>query len=93
VRRLLRRHTPALACLALAGAIGVAAIVDHRWKQARIDRAELSEWYCSHEGTRCGGPSSSGIEARWNERQLGYEVAVVTLAAAATALALRRSRA
>jgi hypothetical protein len=68
-----------IVCLAVAGLIGVAAIVDHRWKQARIDRAHVSEWYCFHDGTQCGGPSSSSIEKHWNERQEGYEIAVVAL--------------
>jgi hypothetical protein len=75
----LRRQLISIVCLAVAGLIGVAAIIDHRNKQARIDRAELAEWYCSHDGTRCGGPSSEKIEEHWNEREGGYEVVVAEL--------------
>jgi len=79
VRAFLRRQLVSIVCLALAGLIGVGAIIDHRNKQARIDRAELSEWYCQHDGTHCGGPSSDKIEQHWNERQGGYEVVVAEL--------------
>ena len=79
VTALLRRHLVSIVCLAAAGLIGVAAIIDHRNKQARIDRAHVAEWYCAHDGTRCGGPSSEKIEEHWNERQEGYEIAVVAL--------------
>ena len=80
VRALLRRHLVSIVCLALAGLIGVGAIVDHRIKQTRIDRADVSRWYCEHDGTQCGGPSPDKIEEHWNERQGGYEVAVAGLA-------------
>jgi hypothetical protein len=82
----------ALVCLAVAGLIGAAAVVDHSWKQRRIDRAEVAEWYCRHQGTRCGGPSSKRIEAHWNTRQIGYEAAVVALVAGAAIGAGRRVR-
>jgi hypothetical protein len=70
-----------LLCLALAGAIGLAAIADHRNKQSRALKAEVLEWYCVHDGTHCGGPSSERIETHWNNRQLGYEIAVSALGA------------
>jgi hypothetical protein len=73
---LLRRHLVSVVCFAIAGLLGVAAIADHRNKGARMDRAEVLEWYCSHVGTHCGGPSSARIEAHWNQRQMGYEAAV-----------------
>ena len=92
MRRRIRRHLLALVCLGAAGLIGVGAIVDRHVKQARIDRAELAEWYCSHQGTRCGGPSSDRIEARWNRRELGYEIAVGTLGALGVVLVAARSR-
>ena len=79
VRALLRRHLVSIVCLAAAGLIGLGAIADHRNKQARIDRADIGEWYCRNEGTQCGGPSSRKIEQHWNERQAGYEVAVAAL--------------
>jgi hypothetical protein len=76
----LRRHRLSIACYVLAGTIGVVAIADHRNKAARMNRAEVAEWFCAHEGTRCGGPSSRRIEEHWNERQWGYEIAVTALA-------------
>jgi hypothetical protein len=83
-----------LLSFALAGAIAIGAVADHRWKKSRINRAELLEWYCVHQGSRCGGPSSTAIERRWNERQVGYEVVVAVLAGGALAwsavLAARR---
>src|SRR3954470_1373265 len=85
VRGVLRRHLLPLVCFALAGLIGVGAIVDHRVKQGRMNRAELSEWYCTHQNTRCGGSSSAGIERDWNERQVAYELVVIALGSAALA--------
>lgn len=78
-------------CLAVAALIALAAIADHRWKQHRINRAEVDEWYCIHTGMRCGGASSAAIERHWNERQLGYEVAVSVLGAAGLALGVYRA--
>ena len=89
--RQLRRHLLGFACLAAAGLIGVAAIVDHHWKTERADRLEVAEWYCIHLGTRCGGPSWETVETRWNERQLGYEIAVGVLGAAGIGFFVVRS--
>ena len=86
----LRRHLLSIACFASAGLIGLAAIADHRNKQERINRAQLSEWYCKHQGTRCGGPSSDRIETHWNQRQWAYEIAVVGLGGFAIASFLYR---
>jgi hypothetical protein len=72
----LRRYWASLLCLALAAAIGLAGIADHTNKQSRMEKAEVLEWYCAHDGTHCGGPSSDGIEAHWNERELGYQIAL-----------------
>ena len=80
MRRAFHRHKLSLVALAAAGIIGLVAIADHRNKQARINRAEVSEWFCKHRGQRCGGPSSRRIEDHWNERQLGYEAIVAVLA-------------
>jgi len=84
--RVLRRHLLGLACLAAAGLFGLAAIADHHWKQVRQDRAEVAEWYCAHQRTHCGGESSSKIEARWNDREVGYKVVVSILGATGLAL-------
>jgi hypothetical protein len=64
----------------------MAAIVDHHVKQGRQNRADVAEWYCEHQGTRCGGASSAGIEARWNQREVGYTVAVSILGATGAGL-------
>jgi hypothetical protein len=90
-----RRHRLSFLCFAIAALIGIAGVVDHQWKQARAERAEVAEWFCTHTGTRCGGASSNGIEARWNEREVGYEIALVLfggLGAAGLAVAAARTR-
>lgn len=79
-----------LALFALAGVIGLTAIADHRWKQRRINRAELSAWYCRNEGVLCGGPSPFAMERHWNQRQVGYEIGVTLLGTAAALVAVRR---
>ena len=92
VAALLRRHLVSIVGLALAGLIGLAAIIDHTNKGARMDRAERLEWFCTHQGTNCGGPSSERIENNWNERQWGYEIAVVALGGGALARVVVRER-
>jgi hypothetical protein len=79
--------------LALLAAIGTAGVVDHTLKQRRMNRAEESQWYCTHTQTRCGGPSSIRIENAWNQRERGYQIALGVVAAAGVALAIvARSR-
>ena len=68
-----------VALLVAAVAVTVAGLIDHHVKTGRMDRAEVSEWYCGHDGTRCGGPSSVAIERRWNERERGYKIALGVL--------------
>jgi hypothetical protein len=80
-----------LALAAAAVLVAALGIVDHTWKAHRIGRAEVSEWYCLHRGTRCGGPSTKRIERRWNEREIGYEAAVAVLAGAAVLLVAART--
>ena len=91
MRTLAQAHLPTLVCLAAAGILGLAAVVDHSWKQRRIDRAQVAAWYCTHQGTTCGGESWRRIEYRWNRRQLGYEIAVASLTAFGLALVIGRS--
>ena len=88
-----RRVRIGLVCLVLAGLIGVGAIVDHREKTVRSNRAELAEWFCTHRGTRCGGASSAAMERAWNRREVGYEASIGLLGvmgAASLVLAGRR---
>jgi hypothetical protein len=91
MKTLLRRHWVSLACLALAAVVSVAAIADHRNKTSRALKAEVLEWCCAHDGTHCGGPSSERIETNWNQRQLGYEIAVGSLGGAALVVFFRRA--
>jgi hypothetical protein len=65
-----------ITCFALAGAISLIAILDHRAKQQRLNAAQVREWYCVNIGTHCGGPSSAEIERHWQWRQYGYEAFV-----------------
>ena len=69
-----------LIVLVIALGVGVAAVVDHRRSRDRINRAELAEWFCTHERTRCGGPDSERMHSAWEERELGYKVAECLLA-------------
>src|SRR6476659_1640150 len=87
----LRRDWVSLLCFALAGAIGLAAFADHRNKSSRMDTAEVLEWYCGHDGTHCGGPSSERIEAHWNQRELGYVIAATGLGGFAILLFVGRT--
>lgn len=76
-----------LACYAIAGVVGMAAIVDHHLKQGRINEAQVSAYFCRVQHTRCGGTSWQRIEARWQSRQLTYEIVVIALAGIGLALA------
>lgn len=76
----MRRHAVALACLTAAMLIALVATADHTWKGIRINRADVSEWYCKHRGLGCGGPSSERIEAHWILREWGYALAFALLA-------------
>ncbi|HEX6663103.1 MAG TPA: hypothetical protein VF025_05470 [Gaiellaceae bacterium] len=67
--------------LSLTGiAVAVVAVTDHHRSRARSNRAQLAEWYCTHQGTRCGGPSSVRMHEAWENRELGYKVTEGTLA-------------
>jgi hypothetical protein len=85
MRALARTFAIPLVFLAAALVVGLVAIGDHWWKQQRIDRAELAEWYCRHDGTECNGPVWRTLEAHWQDRQVAYEVAVGALFLAAVA--------
>jgi hypothetical protein len=87
---LLRAHRVSIVCLAAALLVGLAAIVDHHYKQRRIDDAQVSDYFCRFYNTRCGGPSWHRIEARWQTRQLAYEAAVSALGGFALVLAAYR---
>jgi hypothetical protein len=79
-----------VACLAAAGAIGIAALVDHHEKQARINEVQVDEYFCKTQGTRCGYEPWQRIEDRWQTRQAVYEIAVIALTGLALALTVYR---
>ena len=95
---MLRRLAPGFGTIAvtlvLLAAIGAAGVVDHTLKTRRMNRAEVSEWYCEHTQTRCGGASSSELEDAWNQREHVYQAALVIVAAAGGILTIvaRRRR-
>jgi hypothetical protein len=87
------RYLLAFACLAAAGAVALAGVLDHRHKQQRENRAESAEWYCVHIRTQCGGTSAAGIEVRWERRERAYKLVLFACGAAALgSLALVRFR-
>ena len=71
VKRLLLRHLLGLACLAAAGLVASAAVADHHSSKSEAI-APKGGVVLQHQGTRCGGVSSAGIEARWNQREVAY---------------------
>lgn len=71
------------------GAVCAAAILDHRAKEASLQRAHVDQWVCEHRGERCDATSPSAVESAWNRREAAYGVAVVVLAAVGI-IALRR---
>jgi len=79
VRGILRLLLPSVVALVVAALIVPLAVLDHRNKQARMNEAEVGEWYCTHVGVRCDGPSSSSIEDHWNTREAAYVAAMVSL--------------
>ena len=80
-----------LGLLVMSVAIAAVAVLDHREKQKRINHAELSDWYCTHQGTQCGGASPARIESRWNERQVMYEWGTGLLASASLLCLIARA--
>jgi hypothetical protein len=68
-----------LACLVAAGVVGLVAIVDHHRKQARINDAQVADYFCRLQSIRCGGTPWRRIEDEWQTRQLAYEIAVIAL--------------
>jgi hypothetical protein len=92
MRGTLRRHLPSVVALVIAMLIIPLGLFDHHYKQSRMNKAEVGEWYCLHLGTRCHGPSSAGIEENWNRREAVYATLLVALTTFATLrLALPRS--
>ena len=74
--------------VALAVLTGVAGVIDHRNVQEHLNRLERNEWFCEHKGLDCGGPSSRVAHARWERREVGYQVALLALAVGAVGFGL-----
>ena len=92
MRPLLRRFRPSIALLIAAFVLGLVAIGDHHYKQWRIERVEVHEWDCRHDGVECGGPHWETLEAHWQKRQVAYEVGVTVLTLGAIGAAVRSVR-
>jgi hypothetical protein len=67
----------------LATVLGVAAGVDHRRKQERIDVASVPAWYCANRGRMCDREKPADIERRWVERERWYTAGALALLIAA----------
>jgi hypothetical protein len=90
----LRSHS----LLAWAGvvAVGIAvlvsvAVIDHELKVRRMNDASVAAWYCAHRASRCGEDKPEAIEARWQQRERGYKIAIgVLLFAGGVAVVAKR---
>jgi hypothetical protein len=98
-RRGARRARRAWVTVALAAAIAasmaIVGVLDHRHKSAVMNRLEVDEWYCTHEGTHCASAHHSwDVERRWNKREAAYIAVIAAMAAVAAGgtLAGLRSR-
>jgi hypothetical protein len=74
----LRLATAALVAIA---AISIAAVLDHRHKDAVRRSVNGAEWYCVHHGLRCAeARRSASVERRWNRRETFYKGSIAVLA-------------
>jgi len=79
-----------VALFVLAGGIGVAAVADHRHKNARMGPANAASWYCGHRGQRCQEPQAEAIEEAWQKREQVYRFSFLAASlGGTTALVLR----
>ena len=78
----------ALAVGAVALAVGLVAVVDHRHKREVEFAAQEDAWFCAHgRPSACTEFDEAAYEARWERRELGYRISFFALAAAAVGLA------
>jgi len=71
-------------------AISVSGVLDHRHKDAVVRRLNRAPWYCAHDHVRCGeAKRDTSLERGWDEREVGYESALVLIGAATLSLVVR----
>jgi hypothetical protein len=87
-----RRFLVPLLCVVIAVVVGVGGVIDHHLKQARLNRAELGEWYCVHRGVDCRASPEGHIERNWNRREVGYQLGLIALGLTATGTFIRAVR-
>jgi len=92
VRAFLRAQRRLVLVVAALAVIAVVAQLDHAHKRTAANAAQVSEWYCEHRGERCGGPDSTRIQHRWEEREVGYKAAFALVAATGVVLLVSRRR-
>lgn len=92
VRPFLRAQRWLAVIVAVLAVIAVVAQLDHRHKGEMGNAAQVSEWYCVHRGERCGGPDSTAIQHRWEQRERGYKAAFALVALTGVVLLVRPRR-
>jgi hypothetical protein len=81
-------RTLPLAIILFAAVISFVAVADHRRKQQELNSVQVAEWMCEHHGTDCGSEPWELLEARWQRRELSYDVAVIAMSGTAAGLLL-----
>ncbi len=72
--------------------IGALAMLDHSWKNRRMEGHYVDTWYCEYRGIRCDRPQVTTMERHWQQREIVYRIlfgiaAYSALGAAAVAAA------
>jgi hypothetical protein len=95
----LRKNAAVLRWVGVVASIGIVivttvAAVDHVRKSHSIQRANVSAWFCNHQGTRCDKTNPDTIEDAWSRRERVYKAADVGLflLALGAVIAVRRRR-
>lgn len=67
--------------LAAAGILAVTTVaaIDHERKIRAIDRASVSDYYCTRDGTQCDKQKPDAIEDAWSRRERAYKGAGAAL--------------
>ena len=70
------------------------AAIDHAHKVHSLQRANVSDWFCSHQGSECDSRKPDDVEDAWSARERvykGMDVGLLVVAVAAV-IAVNRSR-